>query len=223
MTGKELPTASDETHSDGEDQTEPTDCLALIEEEHALQLELCDLLETIADGLPAELDKSLALAAIAALRGAVPAHTRFEEEALFPLLRRRLKPSDPVVQALRCLESEHDEDTGLLSEIIDALKRAVHAPTLERAETLGFVLRGFFESQRRHIHWEEQVVLPVARTVLTKGDLAELASWVAHADHPRCGEQHRVALREARLRVLKSRTFAGRDWRSVNGSRGQAI
>ncbi len=222
MGGKKLPTASDLAQPSAEDACSHPGCLTLIEEEHALQLELCDLLETIADGLPAELDKALALAAIGTLRGAVPAHTRLEEEGLFPLLRRRLKPSDPVIQALRCLESEHDGDTGLLSEVVDALKLAVQSPTVERAETLGFVLRGFFESQRRHIYWEEQIVLPAAHSVLTGADIADLEAWITRADHPRCSAHNRQALREARLRTLRTRSAAGAGARAANGSKGSA-
>ncbi|MBN9246319.1 MAG: hypothetical protein J0I81_02505, partial [Hyphomicrobium sp.] len=53
-------------------------------------------------------------------------------------------------------------------------------------ETLGYILRGYFESQRRHIAWEDSVVLPAARKALTVEDLARLQEWIMMSDHPRC-------------------------------------
>lgn len=36
------------------------------------------------------------------------------------------------------------------------------------------MLRGFFERYRRHIHWENQLVMPLARLRLTREDLDQL-------------------------------------------------
>jgi hypothetical protein len=63
---------------------------------------------------------------------------------------------------------------------------------------LGYMLRGYFDSQRRHIAWEDRVVLPVARQVLTSDDLASLQSWVMASEHPRCSLQSVVTIRNAR-------------------------
>jgi hemerythrin-like domain-containing protein len=174
------------------------DPISIIEGEHALQLELCDLLDVIADDLPQTFDRSLAVIAVAILQGSVPAHTRFEDEALFPLLRRRLTADDPVLSALAYLEREHEWDKGILGQLTEALKCGVGECTVQNPEALSYVLRGFSESHRQHIAWEEQAVLPVARTTLTMDDLAELQSWIMRSEHPRCSRQSLLAVRSVR-------------------------
>jgi len=172
--------------------------LEILEEEHALQLELCELLESIADDLPGRIDPALTVIAMSILKGSVKAHTRFEEEALFPLLRQRLSPDDTVVQALTCLSQEHERDEDIADELVDALKEALQHGAAQNAETLGYILRGYFESQRRHIAWEDSVVLPTARKALTGDDLARLQEWIMLSDHPRCIRIPLLAIRAGR-------------------------
>lgn len=172
--------------------------LQLMHEEHALHLELCDLLEAIADGLPATFDRALATVAIAILPSSLPAHTSFEDDAFFPVLRRRAASNAELCAALECLGAEHDRDSGALIEVTDALKSAVGAGRVENPEMLGYLLRGFFESHRRHIAWEERVVIPAARAVLTPEDLSQLQTWIMGSDHPRCCRQSISVIRSAR-------------------------
>lgn len=174
------------------------DPIELIAEEHALQRELCDLLEAIADGLPHSFNTGLAAIAVSILEGSVPRHMRLEEEALFPVLRDRVASEDPLHAALACLEEEHERDGASLVELTDGLKTAAQQGSVKNPDMLGYMLRGYFDSQRRHIAWEDRVVLPVARQVLTKGDLATLQAWIMASDHPRCSQQSIIAIRSAR-------------------------
>lgn len=174
------------------------DPIGLIAEEHALQRELCDLLEALADGLPHSFDKALAVIAVSILEGSVPSHMKLEEEALFPLLRERVSEDDPLHAALLCLEEEHDRDGATLLELTDALKTAAADGTVSNPDMLGYMLRGYFEGQRRHISWEDRVILPTARAVLTPEDLAAIQSWIMASDHPRCSRQSVLAIRNAR-------------------------
>lgn len=174
------------------------DPIALIAEEHALQRELCDLLEALADGLPHSLDKAIAVIAVSILEGSVPRHIRLEEEALFPILRSRIASDDPLWAALDCLEDEHERDGAALVELTDALKTAAAEGRATNPDMLGYLLRGYFDSQRRHIAWEDRVVLPVARESLTDDDLAALQAWIMDSEHPRCAHQSILAIRNAR-------------------------
>lgn len=174
------------------------DPIGLLREEHALQNELCNLLETLADGLPHQFDRALAQVSISILETGMPSHMRLEEEALFPLLRQRVPDSHPMHSALSCLEHEHDRDGAAVVEIADALRSAISLGRVANPDMLGYMLRGFFDSQRRHIAWEEAVVLPTARDVLTAADLRAIQAWIMASDHPRCSRQSIVALRAAR-------------------------
>jgi hypothetical protein len=44
---------------------------------------------------------------------------------------------------------------------------------------VGYMLRSFFESYRRHIAWENTIVLPLARARLTGEDLDKLGRAMA--------------------------------------------
>ena len=152
--------------TNGVDHLDPLDAL---EHDHAFQLELCDLMEGLADSLPGG-DVVIAAAVVPVLRHGVTGHMRLEEEALFPLLRRH-RTDRPEVQVVTTqLTREHDADVGFLEEVADALDAFVTEGIVENPEMLGYMLRFFFESQRRHIEWENRVLIPLARAVLTADD-----------------------------------------------------
>jgi hemerythrin-like domain-containing protein len=174
------------------------DPLGLIDEEHALQRELCDLLEAIADSLPHDFDRELAMTAVSILERSVPSHMAIEEQALFPRLRERVPLDDPLRRALECLEEEHERDGMMLFEMIDSLKCAIEELQISNPDMLGYQLRGFFESQRRHIAWEDRVVLPAARALLDPTDLAAIQRWIIDSDHPRCSQRSILAIRKVR-------------------------
>jgi hemerythrin-like domain-containing protein len=177
------------------------DPIAVIEEEHALQLELCNLLEFLADSLPDRYDPAAAGVAIAILRNGLPQHMKLEEEVLFPLLRRRGAKLTHLAAMLERLEDEHDADEGLADEIADALAVLAEDRRPDNAEMLGYMLRGFFESQRRHIGWENRVVLPLAREILSREDLVELQSRIMASGRPACTRQSLLVLRSAEASV----------------------
>jgi hemerythrin-like domain-containing protein len=167
------------------------DPLALVLEDHALQLELCDLLECLADGLP-DFDRAIARSAGAILRHGFEPHLQLEEDMLFPLLRRRAPEGAPLRAVMRQLEAEHAADESLAHELADELQLLVDTGLVRNAEMLGYMLRGFFEHQRRHIEWENGVLLPLARQTLTPADLAELQDWIMSSARPAC-VKHSVA------------------------------
>lgn len=154
----------------------PTDPLDRLFAEHARQLELCDALEHIADGLPNRFERKLLREVINVLAHGMTRHFGFEETVLFPLLRRRASSDAPLLAALDQLEIEHERDGGLCSELADELRLFLLKEQPRNAEMLGYMLRGYFESQRRHIEWENSVILPSAQRLLTAQDRIELAS-----------------------------------------------
>ena len=144
--------------------------------EHTLQLELCDALEFIADGLPGRFDGKLLRRAIDVLAHGMTQHFDFEESVLFPLLRRCAGADATLIAALDQLEVEHGRDGGLCSELADELRFFLSREQPRNAEMLGYMLRGYFESQRRHIEWENSIVLSAARRLLVAQDCIEVAS-----------------------------------------------
>lgn len=173
------------------------DPISVIEEEHALQLEFCDVLEFIADCLPNRVDIALTHVAIPILRNGMPLHMKLEEEVLFPLLRKRVAEVAHLAAVLDRLEDEHDTDEDLASEIADELEALGSTGAAENPDMLGYMLRAFFESQRRHIAWENRVVLPLARQMLLATDLAEFQAWIMESGRPACTQKSLLDLRSA--------------------------
>lgn len=153
-------------------QRNPLDVIAAA---HHSQVQLCDALERIADGLPDEVDRRLCVQVADLLRYDLPLHHDDEELALFPMLRTRQNPGDRLDVILDRLASEHASDNDLASEIADSLEQLGRGEAVANPEMFGYMLRGFFERYRRHIQWEEELVMPLARRRLAADDLKNLA------------------------------------------------
>jgi hemerythrin-like domain-containing protein len=174
------------------------DPIGLLKEEHALQLELCELLEVIVNDLPNEFKPALAVIAVSILQGSVAAHARFEDEALFPVLRSRLAPGDPLLKDLSSLSIEHGGEAAIIAALSQALKSAIETGCVREPEALARDLRQFIALERHHIAWENARVVTAAEAVLTAADMVELQSWIMQSDHPHCCRQTLTALRRAR-------------------------
>ena len=148
--------------------------LDMIASAHAVQVQMCDAMERIADGLPDEVDRRLCAQVASCLQFDLPLHHHDEEEALFPLLRQRALPEDGLDKILERLAAEHASDNDFASEIAEALETLGQGGRPANPEMLGYMLRGFFERYRRHVHWENTLVMPLARLRLTPEDLALL-------------------------------------------------
>lgn len=146
-----------------------------ITREHHAERRLCDMLEQIADGLPGPLDSALTDVAVTSLRSCIKRHLALEEQYLYPLLRERAEPEDLVDDLLTHISTEHIADESLAHETADqleALERGRH----ENAEMLGYMLRCLFVCRRRHIAWEDAVILPLAARRLSTSDLSEFSA-----------------------------------------------
>jgi len=161
--------------SDGSGRTQAANPLDIIAHEHMWQEKLCDALERIADDLPDNVDRTLVSAVLPMLRDDLIVHIRDEDEGLLPLLQKRTLPDDNFDQILMVLSLEHAADEGFADEIVDHLEDLSHSQRPDNPDMLGYMLRGFFETQRRHVAWENAVVMPLAYARLTQDDLRELS------------------------------------------------
>jgi hemerythrin-like domain-containing protein len=154
----------------------PLDAMA---RDHASQLGICDCLEKIADSLPDEVDRDLCGTVIKSLKVDLPVHHRDEEEGLFPLLEQRAEPQDNITDVLARLALEHATDESFADELLDSLEALSRGEAPQNPDMLGYMLRGFFESYRRHIFWENTIVLPLAQQRLGQSDLDILSERMA--------------------------------------------
>jgi hypothetical protein len=133
-----------------------------IEERHSAKLALCDMLEAIADSLPGRVDRHRCIVAAATLLPTLREAHLYEETMVFPAFGRR----EDRARSVRRLCAEHVEDESLAEEVTETLLLVGHGGEIENPEALGFMLRALFEAMRRHIAFEREHVVPIARRSL---------------------------------------------------------
>ena len=127
-----------------------------------MKLELCSALEAIADSLPCLVDRDACLRMTETLLPALRAAHAFEEENLYPAFGSEALFREERQGTLRRLRMEHVEDEALAEEITERLLLIGFGAEVENPEALGFMLRTFFKSVRRHVAFEREHVLPIA-------------------------------------------------------------
>lgn len=127
-------------------------------DQHNRLASLCDGLEMIADDLPRACPARCRRAA-AELDTLVPEHHAFERDLLSDLLKAR-QPD-----LLERILQQHNEDEGLAGEIAEALEALVDGAKEPDPETVGYMLRCFFNSFRRSMLVEELAIRSI-----TEGD-----------------------------------------------------
>ena len=142
----------------------PTDTASLdwLKKAHDAQLALCSALEEIADSLPANIPRQKCIYAAKSLIPLINGIHRYEEEALFPMLETQASGGGEMAGTIARLKFEHVEDECFAEELTDTLTRLGSGDGSVNAEAAGYMLRGFFESIRRHIAFEQRFMLPEA-------------------------------------------------------------
>lgn len=114
---------------------------------------------------------------LAFLLGDAALHLAEEEETLFPMLRARCRTADGVERILGLVEGERARARDLSFAVVAGLRDCAS----QAVPDAGFAssVATFVGAMRRHIDWENALVLPLARKRLTPGDLARLAVGMA--------------------------------------------
>ena len=123
---------------------------------------LCMLLEQFADRLSPWRPPEEGRALLREANGVVNLAHRFEEDAVFPHLRRKHPRDWRMSEMLSRLEGEHVEDRAYALELLETLE-ALRERGDPDAETFGYMLRGFFMGLRRHIAFEREHLLPILK------------------------------------------------------------
>lgn len=126
-----------------------------LEQNYQRLLDLCDVLEAIADSLPHP-DGRLCMATADALEPLVEQTHGLEEYALFPALMASGRPE--LEQTAARLRREHLYDSDMASEVSEALRDLVSGRSTLSPDAAGYLLRSFFASMRRHVHGELELL-----------------------------------------------------------------
>jgi hemerythrin-like domain-containing protein len=148
--------------------------LDLLDSEHQLFVDICNVFERVADGLPDDADLDLARRAADILTIHQAGHYDDETGILFPCLRKKLGGDHVISRTLDQLERHRLQDTDILIELTEVLHFGARGRRPENPDMLGYMLRFYFTSERRQIDWERSIVLPAARMLMSESDLASL-------------------------------------------------
>ena len=154
------------------------DPFVLLDYDHSAQRAMADLLEDIADSLPDEVNRAAAALAASLLRSLHARHAEIEDKAVFPLLESRCE-AETTRRAIAIARREHDDAEGRAIELAEALDALSARGVCDNAESLGFMLRAFFDGLRRHLDWVDAAILPQARAALSEDDRVALGATLA--------------------------------------------
>ena len=128
---------------------------------HDEALLLCDELERIADGLPHKVERTLCLSIARRIVPMLKESHTYEEAVVFPAFAAAAAQPAVGDASVRRLKAEHVEDECAAQDLADILFAIGHGSPIDNPEALGFMLRAFFETMRRHIAFEREHVMPV--------------------------------------------------------------
>ncbi len=155
------------------------DPLGFMEVEHAWHDAVTRWIEAVLDGLENRPIQAEAEVMVEFLTRDLPRHIQDEEEDLFPLLKERCGNDSSTKAVISRLSEEHKLDEDLVDFIIADLQMIAANKRVPNLMRFFANASGFAENQRRHLAWENQTVLPLARKSLTEADVKTLARGMA--------------------------------------------
>jgi len=150
------------------------DPIAFLRQAHDRQEAVCVALARLAGEGSAAIEPHAA-AILAFLHGELGQHMADEEADLFPMLRERCPKGAGHRRMLDRLSREHALDDDLVDFMVQDLERLRQGREPDNPLHLSINMHAFAETQRRHLGWENDVVLPLAEAWLTDRDKAKLS------------------------------------------------
>lgn len=141
------------------------DGLDTIEKNHGALLTLCQRLEDLADSLPFSVDETLCREVAGDIVPLLSQAQAVEEDMLYPALTARAGSCFSALMIER-LKGEHRCDRNGAEEIALTLQAMLAGRCRLSFETVGYMLRGFFECVRRHIASERELINSLCQPTL---------------------------------------------------------
>ncbi len=163
-----------EAASNGLSEIRIVDPIAFLFAQHDRQLVICAALDRLAASPSDEKAAENAQFILDYANGEMPLHLADEEEDLFPRLLARCDPEDGLDNMVDQLENEHETDSALYKRLEHELKGIARGEKPGHLEVFSADARAFAMLQRRHLNWENGTILPLARQMLTPGDLEDM-------------------------------------------------
>ncbi|MDW5316733.1 hypothetical protein [Rhizobium sp. PL01] len=125
------------------------------------QAVLCHALESVADRLPGGVMSAECLHLRRAIPPILTAVHRLEEEIILPFMTERWRMPSGLAEILDQIRYEQIEEECYAEELCDALRAYGTGLGKPSPETLGYMLRAYFDCARRRIRFDCNVLLPM--------------------------------------------------------------
>jgi hemerythrin-like domain-containing protein len=145
-----------------------TNPIDIILQDHNGQLDICDKLEDLASRVGIEPLAEMASEVLSYLTRDLKVHIEDEESDLFPQLASRASANAELVEVLDQLVSEHEADMELAARVIEGLNTLADGSALANPTRFFMDVCAFCANQRRHLSWENRIVLPLAERLLSE-------------------------------------------------------
>ncbi len=151
---------------------ETKEILHIVERHQCRQRELCRELEEVADSLPLDVDPSLCMRLARSLLPTLRSAHEFKEEYFCGLACKVLNDLGNLDAIVDRLRAEYHENELLAEEVAEELSQWGVCAEPKSAETVGYMLRGFFMSMTRHLDFELVVLIDPIKIRLSRLEAA---------------------------------------------------
>ena len=155
------------------------DPIGFLDREHYRQTVTYGVLRTLAADPNRASAKDDAKAVLTSLTEHLALHIRDEEEDLFPALDRHCAGEEMFERTRALLSKEHETDHALSAALEGDLRALSEGKPLADAANFRAKALAFAELQERHLAWENDVILPMAQSRLSKEEVERLGRAMA--------------------------------------------
>ena len=152
--------------------------LSIIFDQRSTQRTLCNELECIADQLGGPVDSNLCESVLRRLENDLPLY-HLDEELLFSVLCSQDEGDLVLAQCAALATAEHRANETYVFELSEPLRDIGSGGALHSINTVGYMLRGCFDGLRRHLEWEDVVLLNGREQTLTGSSMKALEAGLA--------------------------------------------
>lgn len=135
-----------------------SDPLSVIVQDRTTQRTICDNLEQIADQLGGPVDHGLCRSVLHRLENDLPLY-HLDEEVFFSVLCNQYENDQALAKFAQLATAEHRINETYFFELAEPLSDIGSGGKLYNINTVGYMLRCCFEGLRRHLNWEDVVLL----------------------------------------------------------------
>jgi len=155
-----------------------TDPLSVIVQNRTTQRTICDNLEQIADQLGGPVDHDLCLSVLQRLENDLPLY-HLDEELFFSVLCSQNETDQTLAKLAELATAEHRINEMYFFELAEPLSDIGTGGERYNINTVGYMLRCCFEGLRRHLNWEDAVLVHGHLEMLTGPGLKTLEAGLA--------------------------------------------